>query len=311
MQIREPALRAWYSLGHAPPERAELLRRREKSVVYRLYGAGHGGTDVIAKQCLWEIALDERAVYEVLARLPELHLDYYGFVAEPERGFGWLFIEDARGEPYSPDDPAHRILAARWLATLHTSSWRAAVGSKLPERGPPHYLELLREGRRRILDGLGSPWLAPEDQEVLRRILAVFDLVEARWREVQSRCDAMPRALAHGDFADRNVRIRLDGERPSVFAFDWEMAGWGLPAVDLSCVDLTAYRDGVRGAWNLDLATVREAATLGELLRGGIAAVSWLSWSLGPRSRERVTTTMPIYLARLRHALEGLGWPHG
>jgi hypothetical protein len=63
----EPAVRAWRALGAGPlPARLELLRRRKKSVVFRLAGVGRGGADVIAKQGLWQIALDERATYEVL-----------------------------------------------------------------------------------------------------------------------------------------------------------------------------------------------------------------------------------------------------
>lgn len=48
-------VRAWWTLGALPsaaervvPPRVELLRRRNKSVVYRLPGVGERGSDVIA-----------------------------------------------------------------------------------------------------------------------------------------------------------------------------------------------------------------------------------------------------------------------
>jgi aminoglycoside phosphotransferase (APT) family kinase protein len=308
---REPAVRAWRGLraGNASPARLELLRNKWKSAVYRLPGVGRDGSDVIAKRCLWQMAVDERDAYEALAELGQPGVRYYGFLAEPEREYGWLFIEDARGEPFDPGDPEHRRLAARWLARLHTRSSRLAAGARLPERGPAHYLAHLRHARRRILESRGHPGIAAADREKLARMVGVLDFLEARWPEVSAACDALPRALVHGDFAERNARVRGRGAEGELFVFDWEVAGSGPPAVDLLQVDLGAYLETVRETWpGMDPPTLRRLAALGQLLRGGIAGASWEAESLVNSGAARAAHNLPIYLARMGTALEELGW---
>jgi hypothetical protein len=307
---REPAVRAWRELGAGPcPDRLELLRRRHKSVVYRLPGVGRDGSDVIAKQCLWQIALDERAVYELLRELPGAHLVYYGFCAEPAREFGWLFIEDARGDPWDPGDTEQRGMAARWLAGLHTASSGMTSATRLPDRGPAWFRSHLHNAARWIAAGFTNPVLAPEARPILDGVLRLLDAVEACWPEVEIACAAMPRALVHGDFAERNVRIRCDDGEPRVLAFDWEVAGWGLPAVDLPNIDISAYAEAVHTDWpSLDLAALERLAQLGQLLRGGIAAVSWASESLATAWPEGAIRNFVLYRRRIIDSLAALGW---
>jgi len=304
---QEPAVRAWRELGAGPcPERLELLRRRHKSVVYRLPGVGRDGSDVIAKQCLWQISLDERAVYELLRELPGAHLTYYGFFAEPTREAGWLFVEDARGDPWDPGDAEQRRLAARWLAELHIASSRSANAALLPDRGPAWFSGQLDLASRGIAAGFANPALLPEARPVLDGVLRLLDEVSSCWLEVEIACAAMPRALVHGDFAERNVRIRCEGGEPRVLAFDWEVAGWGLPAVDLPNIDLSAYAEAVQRVWpRLDLAKL---AQLGQLLRGGIAAVSWASESLTTSWPHGAVCDLVHYERRIVESLAQLGW---
>jgi hypothetical protein len=305
----EPAVRAWRELEAGPcPARLELLRRRRKSVVYRLPGVGRNGSDVIAKQCLWQGALDERAVYEVLRELPRARLAYYGFVAEPAREFGWLFIEDARGEPWNPGDATHRRLAARWLAELHTVSSRASGAACLPDRGLGWYRAHLHSTRTWIRDGCANPALVAADRPALDGWLRLLDDVEACWPQIETACAEMPRALVHGDFAERNVRIRCESAEPRVLAFDWEVAGWGLPAVDLSNIDLSIYAEAVHAEWRLDPAALGRYAQLGKLLRGGIAAASWVSESLTTPWPEHALPDLEHYQRRIVQALAALGW---
>lgn len=308
---QEPAVRGWRGLRaeNALPGRLELLRGKRKAVVYRLRGVGHEGSDVIAKRCLWQIAIDERTTYEVLARLGQPGLRYYGFVAEPEREYGWLFIEDARGEPFDPADPEHLRLSASWLARLHAGSSRLAGAALLPDRGPAYYLAHLHNARNLILENREHPAIAAADRETLGRTLAVFDSVGARWPEVCASCDGTPRALVHGDFAERNARVRGRGAEAELFVFDWEVAGWGPPAVDLLQVELAAYLEAVGEEWpEMDLPSSRRLVALGQLLRGGIAAASWEAESLATTGVARAAHNMAIYLARMRTALEVLGW---
>src|SRR3712207_6962269 len=58
-----------------------------------------------------------------------------------------LSLHDAL--PISGDEPCslrqHGSLAARWLGTLHGAAADLDIGPSLPERGPSHYLEHLRD----------------------------------------------------------------------------------------------------------------------------------------------------------------------
>jgi aminoglycoside phosphotransferase (APT) family kinase protein len=140
-------------------------------------------------------------------------------------------------------------------------------------------------------------------------MVSVLDSVEARWPEVSAACDAAPRALVHGDFAERNARVQGRGAGAKLFVFDWEVAGWGPPAVDLLRVELSVYLEAVREPWReMDLPTLRRHAALGELLRGGLAAASWESESLATKGAADAAHNMASYLARMDTALEALGW---
>jgi hypothetical protein len=102
-----PVVRAWLASNPRAvcPERIEILKREKKSTVYRLPGAGPGGAPVIAKNCLAETARVEATAYqEIPPRLPLSRLGYYGSFDEGAERC-WLFLEDAGGEQYSPEDP--------------------------------------------------------------------------------------------------------------------------------------------------------------------------------------------------------------
>ena len=302
-------MRAWRALGIGPrPAHLELLRRRKKSVVYRLPGVGPGGSDVIAKQGLWQSALEERAAYELLSELPVPHLAYHGFVAEPEREVGWLFVEDAAGEPWNPDEPEHRRLSTRWLAALHTASARTGRAAGLPERGLAWFRAHLDAASERIRAGFENPAVAAEARPGLDAMLRLLDEVAERWLEIEGACAPLPCALVHGDFAERNVRIRHAEPEPRVLAFDWEVSGWGLPVVDLVDVDAAAYAEAVRADWpGLDCAAIDRCAQLGELLRGGVVATSWAAESLGTTWPHNVVREFVHYRRRIVHALAVLG----
>src|SRR4030095_8907099 len=140
-----------------------------KSAVYRLSGVGPDRSAIIAKRCPAATATVERAIYdEFLANLPLPALRCYGLGAEPTGDFGWLFLEDAGKHAYSPDNGEHRTLAGRWLGTVHRARLSAELRARLPDRGPGHYLQLLRSARAAVLEHVDNPVLSADERALLR-----------------------------------------------------------------------------------------------------------------------------------------------
>src|SRR5207247_403942 len=147
---------AWRAIE---PERVEpgmiavikQSKNHYQSAMYRLAGVGPGGLAVIAKRCLVQTAAVERLIYEeFLSRMPLPTLGYYGSVDAPDGESCWLFLEEADGDLYSPQNNAHRALAARWLAAVHNTGRHLDWETRLPDRGPKHYWQLLQSCRARV-----------------------------------------------------------------------------------------------------------------------------------------------------------------
>jgi hypothetical protein len=251
-----PAVEAWRRVGRRgrEPERVDTLEQTVKSAVYRLDGAGRGGSSIVAKRGRRDGLLVERTRYlHVLSRLPVATLRYYGFLEEGE-GWCWLFLEHADGRAYSWRSAADRVLAGRWLGNVHLAA--ADLDAQLPDRGPNHYFEEMRAGRDTIVRNLDHPELSPQDRATLEATVAQSHLLEARWGEIDAVCEGMPRTLVHGDFAPQNARVRRGSAGRDLLIFDWEFAGWGVPAVDLAQStgrlirpDLVAYWEITRPFW--------------------------------------------------------------
>src|SRR5437667_2495669 len=131
------AVKVWEGLTarQVAPERIEILKLKNKSAVYRLVGAGPDGSSVVAKRCRRATASIERMIYEqFLPRLGLPGLEYYGCVDEPSEEFCWLFLQDAGGLEYSPLNPVHRALAARWLGTVQITALDTTLQAYLPAR---------------------------------------------------------------------------------------------------------------------------------------------------------------------------------
>jgi ATP-binding cassette subfamily B protein len=231
-----PAVKAWLSLSGAQPRQVRVLKRRRrlsKGAVYLLDGAGPGGSHVIAKFCAREIAEIERAVYaELLPRLPGPSLRFYGEVPDEDTQYRWLFLDEAGGERYSPVDPEHRRLAARWLAGVQLHAAEIVEAADLPDRGARHYLVHLLSARERIARQLRRRQNGTDGEPVLVDLLFKLEALESRWDEVAAVCDRFPRTLVHGDLVPKNLRVSRDGL--ALAAFDWEMAGFGVQAPDLA-----------------------------------------------------------------------------
>jgi len=318
-----PAVRAWCGLyPHAEPRSITPLRvRKRKSSVYRLEGVGQAGSPVIAKRCRTAVAQVERMVYEdVLADLTVPSLRYYGFVEEPDAASSWLFIEEASGPDYSNLLPEHRARAGRWLGLLHAAAADAAAGERLPDGGPGRYHERLRKLRETFRQHLDNPVLLPEDVAFLEGLLARLDDLAGRWHLVEGVCRGVPATLVHGDFNGRNMRLRTVGNEGTITVFDWEDAGWGVPAVDLAQQltvpsgqlsanpDVPSYWSAVHQRWpHLSSEACWQLAYCGTVFRT-LSAMSWIADDLANDWAHASLRDMRLYAAELDGALERLDW---
>jgi len=272
------AVKAWRQIqsDRFEPKKIQIVKLKHKTAVYRLTGDGANGSAVIAKRCGATSAVVERLVYEqLLARLPVPALRCYGFVPEAEGEFCWLFLDDAGGHAYSPDSAEHRALAGRWLGTVHRTPVDGDLQALLPDRGPDHYMQRLRSTRTALLERVGNRSFSADETALLRAVAAQCDVIEAHWGELERFFEGWPRTLVHGDFVIKNLRIQPTTPGPDLLVFDWEMAGWGLPASDLAqfvgntvTPDLEVYCSVLRQDFpHLDVHEIQRLADYGTLLR--------------------------------------------
>jgi ATP-binding cassette subfamily B protein len=331
---KHPAVKAWSRLGlGAEPQAVTVLKgskKKRKSEIYRLEGCAPGGESVIAKRCKRGTAEVENTIYEdVLPVLPITSLRYYGMVDEGEEQC-WIFVEDAGDERYSPLIPEHRRLAARWLAVLHGTAPEIPQAARLPDRGPRHYLTHLQSGRDALLQQARDRSAHGEEVQLLTALVSQLDTLESRWKEVSAFCKKLPRTIVHGDLSRSNVRVRAGGNGMELVAFDWEKAGWGVPAPDLArlrpderlpaarfresgdfpgfCIDpcLDTYGSTLRnGSTHLSRDTLERTATVGNIFRC-LATVHWLS----RRSSPTWTPVIQLELCSLwlSNAMQAAGW---
>jgi aminoglycoside phosphotransferase (APT) family kinase protein len=86
--------------------------------------------------------------------------------------------------------------------------------------------------------------------------------------------------VVHGDFRPKNAYLHRNGGDLSLLPIDWETAGFGPPAPDLTRIDLGTYWSVVRSAWpEISFATVERWERVGRLLEA-LAAVNWVGESL-------------------------------
>lgn len=320
---RNPAARAWASLGGAPPASVALLRRasRSKPAIHRLTFAAPAAPAVFAKHYHAASLALERRIYEtVLPRLPVTAARYRG-ACEDDDGLAWMFVEDVGEQCMSPADPEHQVLAARWLGLLHRSAADVVASEPLPDAGPDRYLAHLREARAEIRRHSGNRALTPADREVLGAVLAQGEMLESRWARIERACEGFPVTLVHADFQPKNVRIRATEAGPAICPIDWETAGRGVPAADLARssgrklvmhVDPGTYESTVRERWpQLDAVSIRRLSILGHVFQP-LAGIQWACASLRFESAPCLVGpvgSMRHYHARISEALEaGAEW---
>jgi len=314
------AVQAWLQLQSDSwePGSLEVLQRRRYSTVYRLNHATQHRMGVIAKRCRTARARLERFILgELLPRTGMPVLACYGLLEDPDGDFCWLFLEDAAGCFYSPQLPDHRALAGYWLAEIQLTTAAADFKSLLPNRELDYYLQLLRNCQAIVHSLYGTP-LSAEDTALFRKIAIHLDVLESHWSELEKISELMPPALVHGDFVIKNLRIRETDNGPALLAFDWEFAGWGLPAADLAqsidraaSPDLSIYCSVLnRGHPHLDLHDIEAVAACGNLLRL-INQMSWATAGLEfalPAQLLKAIPTLRFYEPAMPKALTALRW---
>jgi hypothetical protein len=281
---------AWNALGGDPPDRIEVLKQDRGTTVCRLPGAGDHGAAVIAKRAPAATAATERIVYERYIRqlsLPALR--YYGTVDD------WLFVEEASGARFHPDKEGHRAAAARWLGALHRAIRNDDAPPGLPSRRPEHYRRLLRaetEALRR----------EPPDP-VLTALAAQCERLSSCWPELEAACRDAPDTLVHGDLVAHNACVREGPSGLEFVPFDWEKAGWGTAAEDISITDLDVYAAA---------AGTRRDPALERLAGAGRAfrCLVYLQWVRPNLASDRATALGQIELCTswLEHLMERAPW---
>jgi thiamine kinase-like enzyme len=310
-----PAVRAWATLyGTEPaPYAVDLLERTRKTSTYRLHGLGRGRERVIGKRADAAKLEVERIVYqELLDHLPLRSLHCYGLLEVGSSA--WLFLEDADHgvvEPVTKNQQWSEV--ARWLATLHGAAASASVRPHLPHRGPDHYLLHLGAARTLLRQNVAHPAFYDEDRETARRLLTLLDEIEASWGCIERICGKSPNTLVHGDLQPKNLRLRVEHGTAVVLSFDWETAGWGVPAADLAgLVDrsddaaLQAYVSELRSTWpDMDAAQIPSLAQVGHVFRL-LSSVWWAALGLEHAWIGRSRWKLRCYRSDLERAVTAL-----
>jgi hypothetical protein len=320
-----PAVRAWSTLHGEPacPRGLQILKfprgEFDKSLTFRVAGIGPARASVIAKLSRTHVARLECLIYrDILPRLPIPRLEFYGTIPSEVQGLDWVFVEDAGENQYARDDPGDRRLATEWMAALHTSAANVPEFEELPDRGPAHYLEHLKSARRQIAASRLNTALLRDQRAILDRADFYLESYEASWNELERLCRSMPSTLAHGDLARRNTRFRVDANTRGFVAFDWEMAGRGVPAPDLASSLirkfpslLSTYFCNVREAWPaLNFEDILRMAAVGRILRV-IAAIDWASVSLlfeNPLFLAKPVSYIQSYIRRIEDEIGEPPW---
>ena len=289
------AAAAWSSLSPCRPTctTVETLQEKKNSAVYRLTHAGPHGQNIIAKWLRAGPCAIERTVYDnILAPLEDRAVRCFGGVADETDGFHWIFVGEAGGVAYDPNDSSHRAIASAWLAGLHstTHDLAAAIAERghLPQVSPSHCIERIAGARDRIASFIGNPALTEEDRNVLADLLGQCDSLSGWCESLDRHQGRFAPTLVHGDFVAKNLRIDIENGQAHLLVFDWEMAGYGPPAADVAeCDDLATYHASLRGVLRtLTPADIQVLALIGKAVRWA-AAIDWASWGLeGPWARK-------------------------
>jgi hypothetical protein len=301
---------------YANPIAIETLQEEKERSVFKLWGAGPLGSNVIAKRSKRTEAIREYKIYmKILPLLPMPSPQIYSFREENNCEYAWLFIEDVEGENYSPTIKNHRILAARWLGLLHTSMVHLNDMPNLRDRGPDHFYRFFRPAKETILKSLSNPQLSTEDIEVLKGILLQCKLLEMNWDQINRYCQQIPQTLVHGDFKEDNMHVQTNLAGDTLMVFDWHEAGWGVPALDCAKFlgysvnpSINAYFEVMRDRWSfMDLQNIRRLGYIGETFRC-LASIRWEVFKLQYGLINGPISTLKVYMVWMDDIIQAEPW---
>jgi hypothetical protein len=283
--LAERATALWLEVapaGSRPSSIETLKPAHRKSAVLRLVGAGPDGRSIVAKRAARDSIELEAQVY--LGVLPQLTVSaprLHGLIADGETS--WLFVEDAGEVRFDPAQASHRRLAGAWMARAHGEARRLAQVAELPGRGPDHYRALQRSVDALLRETLANPALSGEESALVEGLIERVAAIGSSWAALASRFERCPATLVFGGFGAKNARVRDSAGGQVLMPFDFESAGYGLPAIDLVYVDGDAYVWEARPWWpDLDIDEFEGLRRIGRLLRGLKAIPGERSVLLGP-----------------------------
>jgi len=305
----DTALSLWEQVSSdgRPPSHVSIIKAaHRKSAVYRLEGADPRGTAVIAKRARRSTIENERRVYqEVLSVLPVRSLRLYGSADDKDRGYGWLFLEDAGDLEWSKNSPEHRHLAARWLAQVHRGAERLVGKVSLPCTGVIYYRDLGRFAKQTLLAILSNPALPAQTRKLLERIAADCSAFESQWGVVERILTRIPSTLALPGFEGKNARVRNLGSGLELLAYDFENAFLGSPAMELRDVDTAVYWQMAGRYWGVGIDYIVLLATLGGALFG-LKSIPGEAESLSSAWPEQSLQRIDYYSTYIGQALDSM-----
>lgn len=310
-----PAVKAWQEHGEwcILPRAVEILKEAKKNphtkkcAVYRLYGAGPDGTDVVAKRGRSENI--EREVFLYQDVLPSLSVESLRcFGAQRVDGQGrskWIFLESADGPAFNKRRKRHRVLLTRWLGELHLWRGEREMESRVPRRGVTEYRRSLLRSQAHLMK-FSTSRSAEEYgcQGLLKSLASRLQMLMQYWDGIRQLTDTLPNTVIHRDVREKNLSFL----RPDIVClFDWEYVAIGNPVVDLSAgdalIDSSTYLSLVAGPWELsDRLPFERLVWTGRVLRA-IDAVEWALESLGVGWMPGVVSLLTSYERRTRELL--------
>ena len=167
---------------------------------------------------------------------------------------------------------------------MHSAGARLSTAASLPDGGPSRYLGLLRSAREIIRTHMTNRVLSTCDVHALERLAADLDVLDDGWARLEEACAGVPATVTHGDYRLRHAYVRRRATGLELLLLNWEMAGWGVPTVDLTHVDLDAYLAVIQPTSpGLELEHLHRLVTVGHVF-GHLAAIRAVSPWLGAQT---------------------------
>jgi aminoglycoside phosphotransferase (APT) family kinase protein len=183
---------------------------------------------------------------------------------------------------------------------MHSAASRVAAARSLPVAGLQRALNDRQAISATIKDNLANPALGEGDVDLLRRIIANLDALEADWPRLERACAGVPVTLVHSDFRPKNAHVRSGWDGLRIFPIDWETAGWGVPAADLTRIDLTAYASVIDPDWwpRITFEDVERLANVGAVFQH-LSGMFWTVPQLAYRAPRYLMK--PVSVLRVEH----------